>query len=120
MEEISESGKATLAKYIIHRRLVLNLLENSLKKRSDNKYPLEERVHEIIFPLRADSSEVPYDKQNLWLIDEKLSYHYYLASDLQFDKIEPVQVNNKKRPDLLVFNQPSLLLTKNLRLLLSL
>lgn len=106
MEEISESGKATLAKYIIHRRLVLNLLENSLKKRSDNKYPLEERVHEIIFPLRADSSEVPYDKQNLWLIDEKLSYHYYLASDLQFDKIEPVQVNNKKRPDLLVFNQP--------------
>jgi len=65
MEEISESGKATLAKYIIHRRLVLNLLENSLRKRADDKYPLEERVHEIIFPLRANSDEVPYDKQNL-------------------------------------------------------
>ena len=106
MEEITEAGKATLAEYIIHRRLVLNLLEHNLKKRADNKYPLEERVHEIIFPLRATSNEVPYDKQNLWLLDEKLCYHYYLASDLQFENIQPILIDNKKRPDILVFNHP--------------
>jgi hypothetical protein len=43
----------------------------------------------------------------LWLIDERLAYHYYLASDKKISELEPVEVDSKDRPDVIVFNNPS-------------
>lgn len=103
---LNDVGKANIAKYIIHRRIVLELLENSLAQRGDGKYALEEAIHEIVFPLRTTSDDVAYDRQNLWILDEKLAYHYFLASDKRLDSVDFIDCDSQDRPDLLIFNNP--------------
>jgi hypothetical protein len=62
--------------------VILEFLEKSLEVDPESaKYPLESVLHEIIYPMNAESSEVPYENQNLWIIDERLAFHEYLASD---------------------------------------
>lgn len=80
-EKLSEMGKSSLAEYILHRKAVLDILENNLKYQDDNRYAYEESIHQMVFPMQQTSDDVDYTAHNLWLIDEKLSYHYYLASD---------------------------------------
>lgn len=106
LEESNDIGKANLAKYVIHRRAILNLFEDRLKRKEDGKFSLEESVHKIIFPLRKVSDEVPYEQQNLWLLDEKLAYHYYLASDKTLSSLKVVDAKGAKEPDLIVFDAP--------------
>lgn len=107
LEKVNDMGQANLVKYIIHRKLILTLLENNLKRRNDDKYPLEESVHKIIFPMRStsDNKFLNSQNQNLWIIDEKLSYHNYLASDISMNKNDVINVNSLDRPDIFIFNQ---------------
>lgn len=70
------------------------------------KYALEKEVHNIVFPMRATSDDVPFEQQNLWIIDERLTYHSYLASDIPLSRVEPVDSDSEKRPDILIFNRP--------------
>lgn len=104
IEKENEIGKSTLAEYIIHRKIIIDLLEKSLNVNENNKYELESYVHNLIFPMKTVSDDVDYESHNLWLIDERLSYHYYLASDIKMKKIEEVNVNNDDRPDILVID----------------
>src|SRR5207248_6266149 len=47
------------------------------------------------------------ENMNLWIIDEKLAYHYYVASDKPLNQIaEAIEIDNRERPDLLIFNRP--------------
>lgn len=108
VEEINDSGKSKLAQYILQRRLILELLAKHMTA-TDGKYQKEDVIHKTIFPMRTESDDIEYDKQNLWIVDEKLSYHKYLASDLQFKKMTAVDVSTeaeKQRPDILIFNGP--------------
>lgn len=107
LEKVNDMGQANLVKYIIHRKLILTLLENNLKRRNDDKYPLEESVHKIIFPMRStsDNKFLNSQNQNLWIIDEKLSYHSYLASDIPMNKNSVINVNSLDRPDIFIFNK---------------
>jgi hypothetical protein len=106
IEQFNDFGKSRLAQYIAHRKIVLDLFANNLKKTDDDGYKLEKDIHEIIFPLRHTSDEIDFEKQNLWIIDERLSYHKYLASDKPFNQMSEVLVNSSERPDLIIFNQP--------------
>jgi hypothetical protein len=58
--------------------------------------------------MRTTSAHVDYDKHNLWLLDERLSCHRFLASDIEFSRqVEsPVQIDGKDRPDIVVYNHP--------------
>jgi hypothetical protein len=56
--------------------------------------------------MRNTSEDIDYSKHNLWIIDEKLSYHYYLASDLSFKTMNTVDINSNKRPDLFIIDNP--------------
>jgi hypothetical protein len=50
---------------------------------------------------------VTVENSNLWVIDERLSYHQYLASDMPFEQMQEqveVEEHGRKRPDLLIFN----------------
>jgi hypothetical protein len=105
-EMTNEVVQSSLAAYVIRRKLVLEFLSMALAIKDDGKYRNEEAVHEIIFPMRFTSDDVEYEAHNLWVIDEKLVYHSYLASDKRFDKMEPVDVDSQKRPDIVVFNRP--------------
>lgn len=106
IEEWNEQGISKLAQYIVHRKSTLAFFEQRLRVRDDGKYPLEDSVHKIVFPLRSTSDDVPADGMNLWIIDEKLAYHYYLASDKYLDQIEEFKIDHHDRPDILIFNNP--------------
>lgn len=99
--KIIEVGNSKLSEYVIHRKLVLDLFEKFLKEKAT-----ENAVHNLIFPLRTFSDEIGFEDHNLWMIDDKLAYHKYLASEKSFKKIEPVNSESEERPDLIVFNRP--------------
>jgi hypothetical protein len=107
IEQFNDFGKANLAQYIVHRKALLDLFTNNLKKDENGKYSLERDIHELIFPLRATSDDIDFEHQNLWIIDEKLAYHKYLASDKEFSQMSgEIAVQSAERPDVIVFNHP--------------
>lgn len=101
-EDLNEIGKSNLAKYIVHRKAVIDALEFSLELQDSDKYALEDTVHDIIMAIRSTSDDV--QEHNLWLIDERMAYHKHLASDKSFKSV--TDIDSKERPDLLVFNNP--------------
>ena len=103
IEKFNDIGKANLARYIVHRKSVIDLLDKFIGI-DNEKFQTEETIHNIFFPIRSVSDEISYDKQNLWLIDERLAYHNYLASDKSFKAIDLTDSTDTKRPDLLIFN----------------
>ena len=103
--KISEFSSDQLAEYILHRKSIISLLDKSIKLTESGKHELEEAIHRIIFPMRTTSNEIDYENQNLWLIDERLSYHHFLASDKPFSQIEPVQMESRERADIVLFNK---------------
>jgi len=106
LEKANELGKSSLAQYVIHRKVILDFLERSLRLDPEtDKYPLEDVIHRIIYPMRSTSEDVPYDQQNLWIIDERLSFHTYLASDLPLHDAEQLNTSSRSRPDLLIFDR---------------
>lgn len=107
-EKLSELGKSSLAEYIVHRKSVLDLLEGNLKYQDSisNIYAYEESVHQLVFPMQNTSDDIDYTSHNLWLIDEKLSYHYYLASDKKIKSMKPIESNSKNEPDIAIFDAP--------------
>jgi hypothetical protein len=104
-DKISDINKSDLARYVCHRKAVLDFLHQQLTLRADGKYRLEERIHKIIFPLRKTSDEVQFDDHNLWLLDEKLVYHTFLASDKPLRTNPQVSTGSRKEPDILVFDK---------------
>lgn len=106
VEDLNDVGKANLAKYIVHRKVMLTFLEKALKRGPTGKYSLEEEIHKIIFPLKNTSDDISFEKHNLWIIDEKLAYHYYLSSDIPLKQMSPINSKSDLRPDLLIFNGP--------------
>lgn len=105
LSKLSEAGKANLAGYIVQRKAILELLRKRLEIDED-KFAKEEAVHELIFPMRNTSDDVSYEDQNLWIVDERLSYHYYLASDKPLSAVPLAESKSKKEPDILIFNRP--------------
>lgn len=106
LDEENELGKAALAKYVVHRRTILEMLETALKIQDSGAYAREDLVHSLIYPMRADSEEVEFSRQNLWVVDERLAYHTYMASDLPVSRLRVVNASGGDEPDLVVFNTP--------------
>jgi hypothetical protein len=107
--EWNELGMSKLATHVAHRKATLSMLEASRKLTTAGKYQLESTIHNLIFPLRKTSDDVPASQMNLWVLDEKLAYHYYLASDVPFKQLknDVMQIESGDRADLLIFNGPS-------------
>jgi hypothetical protein len=103
-EKISDASKADLARYVFHRRLVLDFLHKLLGLQDDGKYPLEDRVHQLIFPMGETSASVFAERHNLWLVDERLAYHKFLASDVPLRSLTPLSNKSGKEPDIIVFD----------------
>ena len=110
IQDWNEAGMAELARYVAYRKAILLFIEEGLARRDDGKYSRERAIHEAVFPLRTTSAEVLPEQANLWVIDEKLVYHRYLASDLPFTKMEEIiQTKSDDRPDLIIFHSASAL-----------
>jgi hypothetical protein len=106
IEKVNDSGKANLAQYIVHRKVIIKLLEEGLKIKDNSKYQLEDYIHKLIFPMRTVSDDIDFERHNLWLVDERLAYHYYLASDMKFKDMQHLDTNDEDRPDVMIINNP--------------
>ena len=103
-EQANEIGKAQLAAYVAHRRTILDLVSQSLKKvRTDDKYPFERVLHKMIFPMGATSKDIFFEQQNLWVIDERLCYHTLLTSDKKLNSVPGLKGTSGKEPDIFAF-----------------
>ena len=96
--------KSDLASYVSHRRVILDLLERAIQKTDTGKYAKEDLIHQLIMPMRKDSNEVFMDMCNLWLVDERLAFHNYLASDKTLNSIPITGNNSTKEPDICALN----------------
>ena len=103
-QSITELSRASLAEYVAKRKAVINLLEKALEIDENGKYSKEERVHSIICPMQTTSDDIKYDDMNLWLIDERFSYHHYLASDKKMASLTVLETDADKRMDIAVFD----------------
>ncbi|XBS68921.1 ATP-binding protein [Acerihabitans sp. KWT182] len=104
LEKVDDIKKSNLADYVFHRKVVLDILEKAIQRASDGKYIKEELVHELIMPLRKTSEEVHLDSCNLWLIDERLAFHDFLASDKTLCSMPITQCMENKKPDICALN----------------
>jgi len=101
ISKITDSGKDDLVHYVCTRRDVLKVFQRLLKRRDDGSPELEKTIHDLIFPMGYTSEILPYENHNLWLLDERLAYSVYSASD------KKIGSSNKalKEPDLVIFDQ---------------
>jgi hypothetical protein len=103
-EQANELGKAELAKYVTHRRTILDLISMSLKQvRCDKKYPFEKVLHKMLFPMGRTSKDIFFEQQNMWVIDERLCYHTLLTSDKKLNSINGLTNTSGKEPDVCAF-----------------
>lgn len=105
-EELTDLNKSKLSQYVVHRKYILELFEKSLGLNAQGKYELEDTVHSIIYPTKTTSNEIDYNNQNLWILDERLSFYTFLSSDKALNTIKDFEGGSKDRPDLMIFNNP--------------
>ena len=56
--KISEANKASLAEYVAHRKVILELLKKGIQSNDFGKYSKEAYIHNLIYPMRR-TSDVP-------------------------------------------------------------
>lgn len=103
-DDAQQLKQTDLARYVLHRKFILELLGDVLGTDANGNYCKEDRVHEIVMPMRATSDDVNFLDNNLWIIDERLVFHHYLASDKTFKAMRVTDSESRRRPDILIEN----------------
>lgn len=105
VSKINEVNKSALCEYIVKRKSIIDILQERLGYEDSElkkKYK-EEAIHKIICPMVVDSNDIQSMNHNLWVIDDRLAYYDYFASDKKIKTF--IQNNNSgKEPDLILFN----------------
>lgn len=106
LREEASFSKDKLADLMIKRKSVLKLFRKYLDWRDEGNYMLEEDLHNIVFTMGADTENTPYEYHNLWLLDERLSFHSFTASDRQLRTNKQLKSESQKEPDIFVYDIP--------------
>ena len=104
LSKAEDIKRSDLANYVSHRKVILDLLEMAIKRKSDGAYAREDLIHSLIMPMQKTSSDVLFDSCNLWLVDEHLAFHDYLASDKTLISIPITGCEDTKEPDICALN----------------
>lgn len=104
VEKAATLKQADLASYVTKRRVILQLLEILLKQKPDGSYYDEKLIHSLIMPMGKESTELMPGQENLWIIDERLVFHHYLASDKKISSY-PIGATSGKEPDIAIFHK---------------
>lgn len=104
MEKIDDIKKSDLAGYVCNRKVILDILEKAIQRGPDGKYAREDLIHQLIMPMRKTSDEVLLENCNLWLIDERLAFHDFLASDKTLNSMPITESKENKEPDICALN----------------
>lgn len=103
VDKLEAFQKDQLAGYIILRKMIIELLDKKLQLNDDRKYPNEDIIHDILIPRNTTTDILRYEDHNLWIIDERLTFHELAASDTSLSNITTSE--SKDRPDVVVFSE---------------
>lgn len=95
-KQIDTQKQVALAEYVSLRKIILDQLESLLDLNSAGQASREQAIHNLIFRQRSNTEEDAPLEHQLWILDERLESHAYLASD------EPLDGKTGDRPDLLI------------------
>ena len=104
-KEVTSISKISLSQYIIRRKVILDLLEKALEIKNDGSYANENQIHSIICPIHYTSDEIGFEEMNLWIINERLVYHSFLASDKQTRELPTIESQSESWIDIAVFDE---------------
>jgi hypothetical protein len=110
--EIRAEEQRQLTEYVLRRKTVLDVMEvliRRIRDREDGRqdYHLEETLHQFICPMKLrgdDPNKVERSDHDLWIIDERLTFTRYFASDVPFTQIMEGE-KDARRPDLLIYDR---------------
>ena len=110
-EEIEEVYRNNLTKYILHRKRIIEIFEEGLKrdwsKEGGGKYQKEEYIHDMLLPRKSKVGDIiDIENCNLWMIDERLNFYAFSCSFS--DEKRGLMLKEKddgKLPDVFVFSE---------------
>nr|WP_191321471.1 hypothetical protein [Camelimonas fluminis] len=100
---IADEKRGALAEYVVRRKAVLDVFEKLLENINpeNDTYSKEDAIHQLFCPMRIDSAGLTIDDHNLWLLDDRLAFFSYFASDQLLSQYTTKPV--AERPDLAFF-----------------
>jgi hypothetical protein len=103
---LQQESVSSLAEYVMKRKLILNVFEESLKFKDieAEKSEYEQVLHEIICPLKSTTDDLNYEDHNLWILDDRLAFFSYFNSDVQLKRQISGIDGDSSRPDLSLFD----------------
>lgn len=101
VDTITDINQSDLAAYVSRRRTILDVLAKLIRSNAQGGYSREDAIHSLLIPMRTDSNEIGTDASNLWIIDERLAFHEYLASDKTLKSMPVTGSESTKEPDIL-------------------
>ena len=98
---VDDDQKGVLAEYVLKRRAILGILDSvrHFEDPEKRRYPLEDAIHQLVCPMRTDSTKLSIEDHNLWLIDDRLALSEFFWSDKPFKSVS--DVSSADRPDIL-------------------
>ena len=96
--------ETTLAHYVVNRKIFIEILKRAVRRGDDGKYAKEEDIHNIVMPMRVESDDLKFLENNLWIVDERLAFHTYLASDKYIKSMSITDSYSSRRADVLIEN----------------
>jgi len=109
VDKIQEQERSALLEYMAKRKLILQLLEQhqGFENEDEKTRFLELSVHRIICPTRIDKHDISIDAHNLWVIDDRLAYYDFWASDKRIKDVI-AESDSEERPDVILFSGQTL------------
>ncbi|HUT24923.1 MAG TPA: ATP-binding protein, partial [Sumerlaeia bacterium] len=107
LNRVGDVERSQLAEYVAHRRVILDFFEKAMEQKDDGKFVLEEYIHDLICPRGVTSDDaLSVESVNLWVVDERFSFHNYLASDTRHRKVTAIEAEGDKRTDVFLLYAP--------------
>lgn len=106
LREEAAFSKDKLADLMIKRKSVIKLFQKYLEWREEGNFMLEEDLHNIIFTMGAQTDNMPIEYHNLWLLDERFTFHTYTSSDIKTKSNKNLESEGNKEPDVLIYDTP--------------
>jgi hypothetical protein len=109
VDKIQEQERSALLEYMAKRKLILQLLERhqGFENEAEKTRFLELSVHRIICPTRIDKNDISIGAHNLWVIDDRLAYYDFWASDKRIKDVI-AESKSEERPDVILFSGQTL------------
>ncbi|MDX2849250.1 ATP-binding protein [Streptomyces sp. PA03-3a] len=101
LDTVTDINQSDLAAYVSRRRVILDVLDKLIRSDDQGNYSREDAIHSLLIPMRTDSNKIGTDASNLWIIDERLAFHEYLASDKTLKSMPITGSESTREPDVL-------------------